>query len=88
MFKEEWLVFLDAVAPENQQERQVQLFADVREVTRIHGTPRRNQPAPGYLRVSLVKAKNGFVQVVLPQPATPFGETIFVKKKLVDFNGP
>src|SRR5437870_807194 len=73
MFKEEWLVFLDAVDPESQQERQVQLFADVREVTRIHGTPRRNQPAPGYLRVSLVKAKNGFVQVVLPQPAMPFG---------------
>ena len=59
-----------------------------RKSTRIHGTPRRNQPAPGYLRVSLVKAKNGFVQVVLPQPATPFGETIFVKKTSVDFNGP
>ena len=88
MFKEEWLVSLDAIDPENQQERKVQLFADEREVTRIHGTPRRNQPVQGHLRVSRVKAKNGVVLVVLPQPATPLGETILVKKQLVDFTSP
>ena len=88
MFKGEWLVFLNAINPENQQELKVQLFADQREVTRIQGTPKKNQPAWGWLRVSLVKAKNGLAQVVLPQPATPVGETVFVKKELVDLKGP
>ena len=87
MFKGEWLVFLDAINPENQQELKVQLFADQREVARIQGTPKKNQPAWGWLRVSLVKAKNGLAQVVLPQPATPVGETVFVKKELVDLKG-
>ena len=63
MFKGEWLVFLDAINPENQQELKVQLFADQREVTRIQGTPKKNQPAWGWLGVSLVKAKNGLAQV-------------------------
>ena len=88
MFKGEWLVALDAVDPEKHRELRVQLFADEREVARIQGTPKRNQPVPGWLRVSLVKAKNGLAQVVLPQPATPVGETIFVKRELVNLDGP
>jgi hypothetical protein len=88
MFKGEWLVFLDATDPENQRDLKVQLFADNREVARIQGKPKRNQPASGWLRVSLVRAKNGLAQVVLPQPATPVGETIFVKRELVDLKEP
>jgi hypothetical protein len=88
MFKGEWLVWLDAIDPENHRDLKVQLFADEREVARIQGTPKRNQPASGWLRVSLIKAKNGLAQIVLPQPATPVGETVFVKRELVDLNGP
>src|SRR5260370_19238614 len=84
MFKGEWLVFLDALDPEKRQNLKVQLFADEREVEKIQGTPKRNQPVWGWLRVSLVKAKNEVAQVVLPQPAMPLGETIFVKKELLD----
>ncbi len=88
MFKGEWLVFLHAINPENKQDLRVQLFADEREVARIEGTPKRNQPVWGWLRVSLVKAKNELAQVVLPQPATPLGETVFVRQELVDLKGP
>lgn len=88
MFKGEWLVFLDATDPENQRDLKVQLFVDEREVARIQGTPKRNQPVSGWLRVSLVEAKNGLAQVVLPQPATPVGETVFVKRELVDMQEP
>src|SRR5262249_16816978 len=88
MFRGEWLVFLDAVDPENQQELKVQLFVDEREVKKIQGAPKRNKPASGWLRVSLVKSKNEIAQIVLPQPATPVGETVFVKKELLDLNVP
>jgi hypothetical protein len=88
MFKGEWLVFLDAFDPENGRDLQVQLFADEREVANVQGTPKRNQPVSGWRRVSLVKAKNGLAQIVLPQPATPIGETVFVKREMVDLKGP
>jgi hypothetical protein len=84
MFRGEWLAFVDAFDPESQANIGVQLFVDQREVTGIQGSPKRNAPASGWLRVSLIKAKGGLVQVVLPQPATPVGETIFVKEELVD----
>lgn len=88
MFKGEWLILLDATDPENQRDFSVQLFVDEREVARIQGTPKRNHPVSGWLRVSLVKARNELAQVVLPQPATPVGETIFVKRELVDLTEP
>jgi hypothetical protein len=84
MFKGEWLVFVNAIEPENQRAIRVQLFADDREVAGMEGTPKKNQPVSGWLRVSLVKTKNGLAQVVLPQPATPVGETVFVKREFVD----
>jgi hypothetical protein len=87
MFKKEWLVFLDAVNPEDRAKVKVQLFVDEREVEGIEGSPRRNQPASGWLRVSLVKAKNELAQVVLPQPATPVGETVLVKRELINMDG-
>jgi hypothetical protein len=79
MFKGEWLVFLDAIDPESKQNLNVQLFVDEREVRKIHGVPKRNKPASGWLRVSLIKSNNQLAQIVLPQPANPVGETIFVK---------
>jgi hypothetical protein len=84
MFKSEWLVFMDAIHPENRTMTRVQLFVDEREVTAIQGTPKRNQPAEAFLRASFIRAKGGLVQVVLPQPATPLGETVFVTRDLVD----
>jgi hypothetical protein len=88
MFKGEWLAFLDAIDPETRQDLRVQLFVDEKEVANIQGTPKKNQPVPGWLRVSLVKAKHGIAQVVLPQPAMPVGETVLVKQELVDLQGP
>jgi hypothetical protein len=84
MFKSEWLTFLDAINPETNTPLPVQLFVDEREVVRTPGTPKRNQPAKAWLRVSLIWAKGEMAQIVLPQPATPIGETVFVKRELVD----
>lgn len=87
MFKGEWLVLVDAVNPETNAPIPVQLFVDERELSRIRGTPKVNQPAEAWLRVSRIRAKGGVVQVVLPQPATPVGETVLVKQELVDCEG-
>jgi hypothetical protein len=88
MFKAEWLVFLQAINPETHAAMRIQLFVDDREVTRMQGRPKRNQPAEAWLRVSHIRTKGGLVQIVLPQPATPFGETVFVKQELVNFESP
>src|SRR5688572_4450657 len=47
MFREEWLVWIDAVDPKNySQPAKVQLFVDQREVTEVKGKPKRKAPAP------------------------------------------
>ncbi len=84
MFRGEWLVNLEAVDPHcPEQSIRVQLLVDQREVIQIRGTPRRNQPAEGWLRVSLANKREGFAQVVLPEPALPVGESMFVTEDLV-----
>jgi hypothetical protein len=80
----EWLAFLDAINPETNAPVAVQLFVDEREVVRIRGVPKRNRPAEAWLRASLIRAKGAIAQIVLPQPAIPLGETVFVKQDLVD----
>src|SRR5579864_6413780 len=75
MFRGEWLVYLNTVDPANpNREVRAQLLVDEREVRGIHGTPKRNNPAPGFVRVTLVKREADFAWIVLPQPATPSGE--------------
>jgi len=84
MFREEWLVFVQAINPDDPtQTVRVQLFADAREVSGVEGEPKHKQPVPAWLRVSLVRKKNGFAHVILPQPSTPIGEDILVDGKLV-----
>jgi hypothetical protein len=84
MFRGEWLVFLDVINPQNpEQTLRVQLLVDQREVSELRGDPKRNQPAEGWLRVALAGKAKGFAQLVLPQPATPVGESILLDEKLV-----
>ena len=84
MFRGEWLVYVDAVDPQSPENRiRVQLLVDHGEVADIQGTPRRNQPAPAWLRVSLANKSQGLAQVVLPQPAIPVGESMFIPERLV-----
>jgi hypothetical protein len=87
VFRTEWLAFLDAINPETNALVPVQLFVDEREVAKIRGTPKRNQPAEAWLRASRIRARGGMVQIVLPQPATPLGETVFVKHEQVECQG-
>jgi hypothetical protein len=84
MFKDEWLVRVDALNPENRDQTvAVQLFADARDVTGLHGEPRRNMPVNGWLVVSLAGQTQGLAEIVLPQPSQPLGETIVVHNDAV-----
>ncbi len=84
MFREEWLVFVRAIDPADPERGlRVQLLVDRREVTGLRQTPKRNQPADGWLRVALAGKRKGFAHVVLPQPAGSTGEQIIVNEDLV-----
>lgn len=84
MFKDEWLVSIDALDPkDHQQPAKVQLFADRRLVTNVQGTPARKQPTWAWLRVGVVAVRGDLASIVLPQPATPFGEHVLVRNDLV-----
>src|SRR5437588_8594667 len=75
MFKDEWLVFLNALNPENPSNVvKVQLLVDSRDVQGVQGKPQRNNPTGGWLRVILGGSEGKFVKIILPQPAQPFGE--------------
>ena len=84
MFRDEFLVYLDVVDPQNpKQTMAVQLLVDQREVTNLRGTPKRSRPAEGWLRVAFARKENGFVQVVLPQPPNLGSENILVEERRV-----
>jgi hypothetical protein len=84
MFRDEWLVYFDALDPKNHNRAaRVQSFVDQREVTNLRGTPKRNGPAAAWLRVTLVGIRGDIASVILPQPATPFGETVLVSAAIV-----
>ena len=79
MFREEYLVSVDALDPQNPSNIvKAQLLVDQREVSEIQGTPKRSQPATGWLRVTLVEKRGELANVVLPQPSQPLGERILV----------
>jgi hypothetical protein len=84
MFKDEWLVYIDAVDPKDRQPAKVQLFVDVRDVRDVQGTPKRSEPAPAWLHVTLAAQRGDLASLVLPQPATPFGENILVRRDLME----
>jgi hypothetical protein len=67
MFREEFLVFLDAANPHDPNEKvKAQLLVDRRELSDIQGAPKRNDPARGWLRVTLIGQKGEWAEVVLP----------------------
>jgi len=85
MFREEWLVVVDAADPKNpQQSIQAQMFVDQRDVQRLEGTPARGQPTRGWLRVQRAGTQEGMAVIVLPQWAQPVGTTILVRDNLVE----
>jgi hypothetical protein len=85
MFRDEWLVFIDAVDPKNPGHTiEVQMFADARDVLRLEGTLARRQPVRGWLRVERAGEENGLALILLPQFAQPVGTYLLLKKELVE----
>lgn len=81
MFKDEYLVYLDAHDPRSPGKPvKTQLLVDQREISGIHGTPKRNSPAPAQLRVTRLKSEGDWDVLILPQPCQPLGETILMPK--------
>ena len=79
MFKGELLVYLDGLDPEIAEKLiHVQMLVDEQEVVGLDREPKRNQPATGWVRVTLAREVSGFAKVVLPQPAQPVGESLLV----------
>lgn len=79
MFRDEFLVFVDAIDPRDPNKHvKAQLLVDQREVSGISGTPERSRPATGWLRVTLVEKHGAWANVVLPQPSQPLGESVVV----------
>jgi hypothetical protein len=80
MFSSEWLVHLETLNPANQEQRlNAQLFADRRDVAGIRGTPARNDPKPGWLRVEVGEKLGEVVRVILPQPSVQVGDAVLVR---------
>ena len=79
MFRDEFLVHLGALNSAHSGERiTVQLLVDRSELENLHGQPKRNRPVPGWLRVTLAQEVEGKAHVILPQPAQPVGESMWV----------
>jgi hypothetical protein len=84
MFRGEYLVTFDALSTDNPDKKvSVQLLADEHEVIVQSGTPDREQPAEGLLRVEVLDRGKGLALLVLPQPAQPMGERVYVEEDLV-----
>lgn len=82
MFTDELLVYLDGLDPVHpEQAIKAQMLVDRREVEGLVGTPSRDRPAAGWVRVTLAKESGGVAEVVLPQPAQPFGEILLVDSR-------
>src|SRR5207249_8545766 len=74
-FREEWIVLIDAADPKNSGKTiEVQMFADATDVIDLEGTPTKEHPVKGYVRVSLAGSENGFALILLPQFGIPVGE--------------
>jgi hypothetical protein len=79
MFRGEWLVFADVHDPSDPNRTvRAQLLVDQRDVVNVTGTPKRSNPANGWLRVRTLGSEKGFVRIVFPQPASPVGESAYV----------
>ena len=79
MFRDEYLAMIDALNPEHPDRPvRVEVLVDGSEVKEIQGDPRRHRPVAALLRVSLMYVLAGKALVVLPQPAIPVGERVFV----------
>ena len=79
LFRTEWLVYLNAIDPNEQNRKiKIQLFAGHPSVKDIAGTPRRREPVPALLRVSLLKRFDEVSHVILPQDSQPIGPKVFM----------
>jgi hypothetical protein len=79
MFKGEFLVYLHGLNPERGEETiTVQMLVDERDVKGLERPPKRNNPEKGWVQVSLLFEKGGVAEVILPQPAQPVGQRLFV----------
>lgn len=79
MFRGEYLVVFEAIDVQNPEKKvTVQLLADENEVSIRSGTPERGRPVEGLLRVEVLETIKGLALLVLPQPAQPVGERVYV----------
>ncbi len=84
MFRDQWLVYVDAVDPGNPgQKVHAQLLVDKRVVADARGEPKRNSPVPAWLRVSPMDKEGEFIRVILPQSATLVGSNVLIEEALV-----
>jgi hypothetical protein len=79
MFRGEFLVYLNGYSLENPDQKiKVQMLVDEKDVPVVNGMPKRNQPASGFVKVTLLKQADKTAFVILPQPAQPVGESLLV----------
>lgn len=84
LFKDEWIVLIDAVDPKDPAKTiEVQMFADADLVEGLEGTPARKQPVKGWVRASLASIRDGLALILLPQFGVPVGEYLLMNKDLV-----
>jgi hypothetical protein len=85
MFHDEWLVLIEAAEPgEPRRTIEVQMFADARDVVRLEGTPTRERPVKGWVRVERAGLRDGLALILLPQFAQPVGTYLLINKDLVE----
>ena len=59
-------------------------FADPLLVVRLEGTPTKEQPVKGWVRVEQVGIQDGLAKILLPQFAQPVGTYLYINKDLVE----
>jgi hypothetical protein len=85
MFRGEYLVTFQIENLKKEGEKiRVQLLVDEHEIIHLSGTPERGDPAEGLLRVEVVRRDKGYALLVLPQPAQPVGERVYVEEDMVE----
>jgi hypothetical protein len=81
LFRGEYLVHVQGIDRSGGRNAiPVQLFVDENVIKNLSEIPQQGKPATGLLRVALAGVSKDLARVVLPQPAAPVGESMFVKR--------
>ncbi len=81
MFRGEYLAIFSARDPQDPSKAiTVRVFADKENFDEVSGTPSKDRPVKGRLKVYVVAKKQGFASAILPQPGQPVGESVVVSE--------